>query len=158
MAENYTAIPAAAEAFSAETMWRRITDYQTQRAADEVNHRHEQEEKEKAIIAEVHKPPTRTPEQEMQMVTQLVTHAAKNGRSEVQIYTFPAAACTDLGRRINNALPDWEVSLEGRPKFAYDFWRDQLRPLGFCLRAEVLNYPGGMPGEIGFFLSWKKGA
>ena len=40
--------------------------------------------------------------------------------------------------------------LEGRPKFAYEFWRDQLRPLGFHLKAEVLEYRGGMPGDIGF--------
>ena len=33
--------------------------------------------------------------------------------------------------------------------------RDHLRPLGFGFRAEVLEYPGGMPGDIGFFLTWK---
>jgi hypothetical protein len=26
--------------------------------------------------------------------------------------------------------------------------------LGFGLRAEVLEYPGGMPGDIGFILTW----
>jgi hypothetical protein len=26
---------------------------------------------------------------------------------------------------------------------------------GFGLKAEVLEYPGGMPGDIGFFLTWK---
>jgi hypothetical protein len=51
--------------------------------------------------------------------------------------------------------PSWETTLEGRPKFAYEFWHDHLRPLGFNLKAEVLEYPGGMPGDIGFFLSWK---
>jgi hypothetical protein len=52
-------------------------------------------------------------------------------------------------------LPNWEETLEGRPKLGYEFWRDHLRPLGFGLRAEVLEYPGGMPGDIGFFLIWK---
>ena len=59
------------------------------------------------------------------------------------------------GRRINNSEPDWEATLEGRPKAAYEFWHDHLRPLGFHLKAEVLEYPGGMPGDIGFFLTWK---
>jgi len=45
--------------------------------------------------------------------------------------------------------------LEGGPRLAYEFWHDHLRPLGFGLRAEVLEYPGGMPGDIGFFLTWK---
>ena len=40
-------------------------------------------------------------------------------------------------------------------KAAYEFWHDHLRPLGFHLKAEVLEYPGGMPGDIGFFLTWK---
>ena len=56
---------------------------------------------------------------------------------------------------MNNSEPDWETTLEGRPKFAYEFWQDHLRPLGFHLKAEVLEYPGGMPGDIGFILAWK---
>ena len=43
----------------------------------------------------------------------------------------------------------------GRPKAGYEFWRNHLRPLGFYLKAEVLEYPGGMPGDTGFFLNWK---
>ena len=81
--------------------------------------------------------------------------AAERGQSEVQVYRFPNALCSDGGRRINNAEPDWHESLEGRPKFGYEFWHDHLRPLGFGLKAEVLEYPGGKPGDIGFFLTWK---
>jgi hypothetical protein len=63
--------------------------------------------------------------------------------------------CTDRGRRINNSEAGWESTLEGRPKAGYEFWRSQLQPLGFGLKAEVVEYPGGMPGDIGFFLTWK---
>jgi hypothetical protein len=49
---------------------------------------------------------------------------------------------------------DWDQTLEGRPRAGYEFWRDHLRPLGFHLRAQVLEYPEGMPGDIGFFLTW----
>jgi len=45
--------------------------------------------------------------------------------------------------------------LGGAPKFDYEFWHDHLRPLGFNLKAEVLEYPEGMPGDIGLILSWK---
>jgi hypothetical protein len=106
-------------------------------------------------MAEFHKPPERTADQLMQSVMELVSHTAERGQSEVQVYRFPNAVCSDGGRRINNAEPDWPDSLEGRPKLGYEFWRDHLRPLGFGLRAEVLEYPGGMPGDIGFFLTWK---
>ena len=114
----------------------------------------EQEEKQKALMEEFHKPPDRTPDQLMQMLMQLVDRAAERGQSEVQIYRFPNTMCSDGGRRINNSLPEWEKTLEGRPKLGYEFWRDHLRPLGFGLRAEVLEYPGGMPGDIGFILTW----
>jgi len=57
--------------------------------------------------------------------------------------------------RAAEELPDWEKTLEGRPKLGYEFWHDHLRPLGFGLKAEVIEYPGGMPGDIGFFLTWK---
>jgi len=38
---------------------------------------------------------------------------------------------------------------------ASEFWQEHLQPLGFGLRAEVLEYSGGMPRDIGFFLTWK---
>ena len=109
----------------------------------------------RAVMEEFHKPLERTPEQLMQVVMQLVSHAAERGQSEVQVYRFPNALCSDRGRRINNSEPEWETTLEGRPKFAYEFWRDRLRSLGFHLKAQVLEYPGGMPGDIGFILTWK---
>src|SRR5262249_1373794 len=83
-------------------------------------------------------------------------HAAEAGQTEVQVYRFPNELCSDRGRRINNSEPEWETTLEGRPKAAYEFWHDHLRPLGFGLKAEVLEYPGGLPGDIACFLTWKE--
>jgi hypothetical protein len=156
MSENRSSTqPAGTGVFSAADIKRKMAEREAAKAAEEMRHAKEQEEKQKAVMAEFHKPPERTAEQLMQVVMQLVTHAAERGQSEVQVYRFPNAMCSDRGRRINNSEPDWETSLEGRPKAGYEFWRDHLRPLGFHLKAEVLEYPGGMPGDIGFFLSWK---
>ena len=141
--------------FSAADLKRRMAEREAAKAAEELRRMREHEEKQKQVMAEFHKPPERTPEQLMQVVMQLVNHAAENGQTEVQVYRFPNELCSDRGRRINNSEPDWEKTLEGRPKAAYDFWHDHLRPLGFGLKAEVLEYPGGMPGDIGFFLTWK---
>jgi hypothetical protein len=156
MSENRSSTqPAEPGVFSAADMKRRMAEREAAKAAEELRHMKEQEEKQKAVMEELHKPLERTAEQLMQVVMPLVSHAAERGQSEVQVYRFPNAMCSDRGRRINNSEPDWETTLEGRPKFAYEFWRDQLRPLGFHLKAEVLEYPGGMPGDIGFILSWK---
>jgi hypothetical protein len=150
-----TTKPAATGIFSAADIKRRMAERQAQKAAEEFGRMKEQEEQQKAVMAEFHAPPTRTPEQLLGVLMQLVGHAAENGQTEIQIYRFPKELCTDRGRRINNSEPDWEQTLEGRPKAGFEFWRDHLRGLGFGLRAEVLDYPGGMPGDIGFFLTWK---
>jgi hypothetical protein len=139
---------------SATDLRRRMAEREAGKAAEEMRQIKEQEEKQKAVMAEFHKPPDRTPEQVLQVVIQLVNRAAERGQSEVQVYRFPNNLCTDGGRRINNSLPNWEETLEGRPKLGYEFWRDHLRPLGFGLRAEILDYPGGMPGDVGFILTW----
>jgi hypothetical protein len=144
-----------AGAFSAVDLKRRIAEREAARAAEELAWMREQEEKQNAVMAEFHKPPERTPEQVMQPVTTLVNHAAEVGQTEVQVYRFPNALCKDRGRAINNFEADWDKTLEGWPRLAYEFWHDHLRPLGFGLKAEVLEYPGGMPDDIGFFLIWK---
>ena len=146
---------AGAGTFSAADIRRRMAECEAAKAAEEVRRMREHEEKQKAVMEEFHKPPDRTPEQLIQTVMQLVNHASESGHTEVQVYRFPNALCSDRGRRINNSEPEWEKTLEGRPKAAYEFWHDYLRPLGFQLKAEVLDYPGGMPGDIGFFLAWK---
>jgi hypothetical protein len=156
MSDNRASMPAAAAGvFSAADLKRRMAEREAAKAAEELRRMQAQEEQQKAVMAEFHKPPERTPEQLLQSIMQLVNRAAESGQTEIQVYRFPNAMCTDRGRRINNSEADWPQTLEGRPKAGYEFWREHLHPLGFGLKAEVLEYPGGMPGDIGFFLTWK---
>ncbi len=156
MSDNRSTTQAAgAGIFSAADLKRWMAEREAAKAAEELRHMQEQEEKQKAVMEEFHKPPARTPDQLMQLLMQLVNQAAERGQSEVQVYRFPNTLCTDRGRRINNSEPDWDKTLEGRPKLGFEFWREHLRPLGFGLKAEILEYPGGMPGDVGFFLTWK---
>jgi hypothetical protein len=90
----------------------------------------------------------------MDRLNKVIRIAAEQGRKEVQVITFPASFCSDGGRRINNMLPDWPDSLEGFAKRAYDFYMKELRPLGYKLHAQVIDFPGGVPGEIALFLKW----
>ena len=83
-----------------------------------------------------------------------VRKAAEDGRREIMIGQFPASWCSDAGRRINNALEDWPESLQGVAKEVYDYHVKTLAPLGYKMRVEVLNYPGGVPGDIGVFFRW----
>ena len=92
--------------------------------------------------------------QVMERVNAAVRRAAEQGNRQLLAVTFPASYCNDGGRRINNLESDWPVSLEGFAKRAYEFYMANLKPLGFKLTAQILDYPGGMPGNVGLYLSW----
>src|SRR5262245_6760906 len=114
MSENRSTMqPAEPCVFSAADIKHRMAEHEAAKAAEEIRHMKEQEEKQKAVMEEFHKPPEKTAEQLMQVVMQLVTHTAERGQTEVQVYRFPNVLCSDRGRRINNSEPDWEMTLEG---------------------------------------------
>jgi hypothetical protein len=81
-------------------------------------------------------------------------NAAERGETELMVMRFPNELCTDKGRAINNAERSWPETLTGRPRQAYELWRDQLRPAGYRLTATIVDWPSGLPGDVGFFLSW----
>jgi hypothetical protein len=87
-------------------------------------------------------------------VTAAVRRAAERGEKELQVMQFSSEFCTDSGRSINNFEPDWPETLTGFAKEAYEAWDEHLRPLGYKLRAQILNYPNGMPGDVGMILYW----
>lgn len=144
----------AADAFSASDIRRRMAEREAQRAAEQQQAISEREARQKAVYDEFQKPPARTKEQITALVMQLVRNAAEAGVAEVQIYQFPSTVCSDHGRAINNFSSDWPDSLTGRPQLAYQFWQEELRSLGFGIKAQILDYPGGFPGDVGLFLTW----
>jgi hypothetical protein len=81
--------------------------------------------------------------------------AAERGQTELMIGRFPVELCTDHGRAINNSEAEWPETLTGLPRQAYEVFRDKLQPLGYHLKALIVEWPGGLPGEVGMFLSWK---
>jgi hypothetical protein len=83
-----------------------------------------------------------------------VRQAAEQGEHQILILRFPSAMCRDNGRAINNSLAGWEDTLVGVPEQILHVWQEHLKPLGFRLSAEVLDYPGGMPGDVGLFCRW----
>jgi hypothetical protein len=87
-------------------------------------------------------------------LSRVVKGAAERGEREVLAVRFPSEYCTDGGRAINSFEPDWPKSLTGFAKAAYEFWRKELEPQGYKLRAQIMDFPGGMPGDVGLFLRW----
>jgi hypothetical protein len=90
----------------------------------------------------------------IERINHAVSVAAKRGEHQIQAVTFPCSFCSDGGRRINIADPEWPTTLQGFAKNAYDFFDTELRPLGYKLHAEIISFPGGMPGEAALYLKW----
>jgi hypothetical protein len=87
-------------------------------------------------------------------VSRAVKSAAERGEREILVLRFSSEFCTDGGRAINNSEPHWPDTLTGFAKRAHEFWQKELQPVGYKSRAQILDYPGGVPGDVGIFLSW----
>ena len=123
--------------------------------AEEESRKHAVAEAEKKqLLDNLTKPSGVSDEEALKRVAIIVERAVSNGLTEVQVYRFPNALCTDLGRAINQQEPGWEATLTGLPKEMYEFWDRQLRPLGYKLKVQIIDFPGGMPGDVGITLKW----
>jgi CBS domain-containing protein len=80
--------------------------------------------------------------------------AAERGQTEFLLLRFPSQLCSDGGRSINVGERGWPKSLRGEAAEIYLWWEQDLKPQGFHLAARVLDFPGGMPGDVGLFLAW----
>ena len=80
--------------------------------------------------------------------------AAERGEKEHLLLRFPSDACSDGGRAVNAPDPDWPSTLRGEAAEVFVRWNRDLKPQGFHLAARVLDFPGGVPGDVGLFLSW----
>ncbi|WPB84289.1 hypothetical protein [Sediminicoccus rosea] len=93
-------------------------------------------------------------EDDKQRALTKIRRAFENGEKEVMLIRFPSDICEDQGRRINNRLEGWQETLPGVLKHVHEWWEKELAPGGFTFGARVLDYPGGMPGDIGLFIGW----
>ena len=80
--------------------------------------------------------------------------AAEQGQKEFQLLRFPSQLCSDGGRAINVPDPDWPATLRGEAAEVYLRWSHDLKPHGFHLAARIMDFPGGVPGDVGLFLVW----
>jgi len=112
----------------------------------------EEQQRQRALIAELST--RQVTEQRVQNAMRIIRELAAAGETQVMVLRFPNELCTDGGRAINNSVPDWPKTLTGFPKEIYEKWQEVLRDKGYRLTATILDFPGGMPGDVGLFLSW----
>lgn len=80
--------------------------------------------------------------------------AAERGEKEFMLLRFPSQLCSDGGRAVNVPDPGWPATLRGEAAEIYLRWSRDMKPRGFHLAARVLDFPDGIPGDIGLFLVW----
>lgn len=116
--------------------------------------------KERARLVEQLSEPVEVTPAKVDEITKRLLHklriAAEHGQKELLVMRFPNLMCTDHGRAINNSETGWHETLTGRPRQAYEFWRDRLNPAGYGLKAMIVDWPDGVPGDVGFFLTWAR--
>jgi CBS domain-containing protein len=82
--------------------------------------------------------------------------AAQKGEEEQLLLRFPCELCADHGRAVNAPDPNWPTTLRGIAAEVFMRWKKELQPQGFGLAARVIDFPDGVPGDIGIFLEWGK--
>jgi hypothetical protein len=107
-----------------------------------------------ALIDRLRKPSGVSDDEAIHRAVKVIERAVKNGQTEVQVYRFPNALCTDKGRAINQQEPGWENTLTGVPKEIYQLWAKYFRPRGYKLRVQIVDFPGGVPGDVAMTLKW----
>ncbi len=112
------------------------------------------EAEKRELIEELAKPTGLSEEEKIKRASAVIQRAVRNGLHEVQVYRFPNIICTDRGRAINQMEAGWEKTLTGIPKEIYQLWQDYLQPRGYKIAYQIINFPGGVPGDIGITLSW----
>jgi molybdopterin-biosynthesis enzyme MoeA-like protein len=139
---------------TAQQVMEKLALAEAEKAAATARRQAELESEKKMLLEKITKPSGVSDDEALRRVAAIIERAVSNGLTEVQVYRFPNALCTDHGRAINQQEPGWETTLTGLPKEMYEFWERQLRPRGYKLKCQIVDFPGGMPGDVGITLKW----
>jgi hypothetical protein len=112
------------------------------------------EAEKRALIERLSKPSGLTEEEKVKLASTVIQRAVRNGLSEVQVYRFPNTLTTDHGRAINQQEKGWEKTLQGIPAEIFQLWSDYLKPRGYRIKYQIVDFPGGVPGDISITLAW----
>ena len=108
----------------------------------------------KALIETLGKPYGLSGEEKVKLASSVIQRAVRNGLTEVLLYRFPNILCTDKGRAINQHEAGWEKTLTGIPREIFQLWNDHLKSRGYRISYQIIDFTGGMPGDIGITIGW----
>ena len=127
---------------------------EAEKADQHVRHMAAAEAEKRALIERLSKPSGLSEDEKVKLASTVIQRAVRNGLSEVQVYRFPNSLCTDRGRAINQQEPGWEKTLTGIPQEIFQLWSDYLKPRGYRIRYQIIDFSGGAPGDISIVIVW----
>jgi len=139
---------------SAGDFMKKLALAEAEEASKQARQLAEAEAEKKSLLEQLTKPSGLSDEEAIRRAIKIIERAVSNGRTEVQVHRFPNQLCTDRGRAINQQEAGWENTLTGRPKEIYEFWAKYFRPRGYKLKVEIVDFPGGVPGDVAMTLKW----
>jgi hypothetical protein len=113
------------------------------------------EAEKRALIERLARPSGKSDAEKLELASTIIRRAVRNGLTEVLVYRFPNTLCTDRGRAINQQEAGWENTLTGIPKEIFQLWTDYLKPRGYRIACQIIDFPDGMPGDVGVTISWE---
>jgi hypothetical protein len=139
---------------SAKEVKQKIALAEAEEAERQARMRVEAQAEKKALIDHLSKPSGISDEEAIGRGIKIIERAMHGRMTEVEVIRFPNQLCTDKGRAIIQQEPGWEKTLTGAPKEIYQLWEKYFRPRGYKLKVQIVDYPDGMPGDVGMTLSW----
>ena len=139
---------------SVKDLQKKIADAEGAKASAALRAQLAEEAEKQALLDQLLRPSGLSDDVVSEKASIIINRAVENGLTSVTVFKFPSHLCADRGRAINQGEVGWDQTLVGVPKEIFEFWKRRLQPLGYRIRYEVIDYPGGMPGDIGITLSW----
>jgi hypothetical protein len=127
---------------------------EAQKAEDYAKRKAAADAEKQKLIDKLSQPSGLSEEDKIKLAATVIQRAVRNGLSEVEVYRFPNSLTTDRGRAINQMEKGWETTLTGIPKEIFQLWSDYLQPRGYRIRYQIVDFAGGVPGDVGVTISW----
>lgn len=139
---------------SAADCKKKMAEAEAEKAAEYTRKQAAVEAEKNALLERLQQPSGVSDDERLRRAASLIKRAVSNGLMEIQVGRFPNTICTDGGRAINQQEPGWEKTLTGLPKELFAFWKKYLQPRGYRIKFAIVDWPNGMPGDVGISLSW----
>jgi hypothetical protein len=155
MADKPTAVPAAEDdlLMSVAELKQYVQQVEMAKAKNSLSAYNKAHEKQQELLAKL-KSDAPIDDATFRAFLMRLKSVASTGANEMMIGRFPSELCTDHGRAINQGENNWPDTLQGRARKAYEVWKEKLQPLGYKMKVLIIEWPNGLPGDVGMYLIW----